>query len=39
MKRAYAHLALFLEREPRSADTPLIRHSMQRLEAAISALN
>ena len=39
MRTAYAHLAVYLERIPESDDTPLVRQGLQRIEAAISALN
>lgn len=39
MKRAYAHLAVYLERLPNGDDREMVRHNLQRLEAAISALN
>ncbi|MBN2448033.1 MAG: transglutaminase family protein [Phycisphaerae bacterium] len=39
MRSAYAHLAVYLERIPDGDQTALVRHSLQRLEAAISALN
>jgi regulator of sirC expression with transglutaminase-like and TPR domain len=39
MRRAYAHLAVYLERLPDGDQSKLVRDSMTRLEAAISALN
>ena len=39
MRRAYAHLAVYLERLPDGDQSRVIRESMTRLEAAISALN
>lgn len=39
MRRAYAHLAVCLERAPAGRDTEVIRHSLSRIEATILALN
>ncbi len=39
MRHAYAHLAVYLERIPDGSNTALVRSSLRRIEAAISALN
>ena len=39
MRHAYAHLACYLERMPDGHESALVRSSLRRIEAAISALN
>lgn len=39
MKRAYAHLACYLERIPHGSERDMVQHNIKKIEAAISALN
>lgn len=39
VRGAYAHLALYLHRKPNAEDVPIVRHNLQRLNAAMTALN
>lgn len=39
VRRAYAHLAAYLERLPEGDDADMVQFNLQRLEAALSALN